>query len=285
MTTLLPLMLAFGAAPLAMGLAGLDRSPRGTWPRVRAASVILCALAFNLTFIWQELWLVIPKALTPGLHPILYHNNHDWTGSAPDVELLQGTGALATLASGLAFSVGLALARRLTGNWRLFLFWMAFQGLFQSLTQLAIGAMLPGNDVGRALGYLHVGQAARWALLALAGTAMAICGAFLARACPTGGDPRTTSLTRAFVLEMLLTAMLAIVLIVPFREPRDIVEVVVIPLFVNLVGVGWLALGAAIVRRGCGGAADDRSGVVGPALALGLCLLLFQFVLRGGIAF
>ena len=50
------------------------------------ASALLCALAFNLTFFWQELWLVIPKALTPGLHPILFHNDHDWTGSAPSVD-------------------------------------------------------------------------------------------------------------------------------------------------------------------------------------------------------
>jgi hypothetical protein len=43
------------------------------------ASLLLCALAFNLTFFWQELWLVIPKALTPGPHPVLYHNDHGWT--------------------------------------------------------------------------------------------------------------------------------------------------------------------------------------------------------------
>src|SRR6185312_6064139 len=104
-----------------------------------APSILQCALAFNLTFFWQELWLVIPKALTPGLHPVLFHNNHDWTGASRWTELLQGTGALATLASGLAFSGALALGKRASPGWRLFFFWMAFQGLFQALSQLAIG--------------------------------------------------------------------------------------------------------------------------------------------------
>ena len=285
MTTLLLLLLVIGLAPLGAGVALLKPSPRGTWPRPRLGSVLLCALAFNLTFFWQELWLVIPKALTPGLHPILYHNNHDWTGDAPGVELLQGSGAVATLASGLAFLGALAALRRASATWRWFLFWMAFQGLYQSLTQLAIGTLLPGNDVGRALAWLHVGAAARWALLALAVTAMALAGAGLARAGPSSGEQRPASPTRAFAGEMLLTTMLAIVLIIPFRLPRNIVEVALIPLFINLVGVGWLALGAATVRRGAGGEDPERAGVVAPALALGATLLLFQLVLRPGVAF
>ena len=106
MITLLWLVLAIGALPLAIGLWRLPRG--GAAPidgRALAAGTILCALAFNLTFFWQELWLVIPKAMTPGLHPILYHNDHDWTGTAPIVELLQGSGAIATLLSGLAFLI------------------------------------------------------------------------------------------------------------------------------------------------------------------------------------
>jgi hypothetical protein len=285
MTTLLLLLATIGLAPLAVGVALLKPSPYGTWPRLDAGSVLLCALAFNLTFFWQELWLVMPKAMTPGLHPILYHNNHDWTGAAPDVELLQGTGALATLASGAAFAGGLAIARRASVTWRLFLFWMAFQGLYQSLTQLAIGTLLPGNDVGRALAYLHVGALAKWTLFGLTIAAMAFAGALLVRASPLGGEQRTTGRTRAFAYQMLLTAMAATALIVPFRLPRDMVEVALIPLFVNLVGVGWLAVGAKIVR-GCGTSEDhERSGIVGPTLALGVTLLLFQFVLRPGVAF
>jgi hypothetical protein len=272
-TTLALLLAAIGLAPLALGFTLSSRSPDRAWPSVRAGSVILCALAFNLTFFWQELWLVIPKALTPGLHPVLFHNNHDWTGHAPTVELLQGTGALATLVSGIAFCAGLAAAHRLPVTWRLLVFWMAFEGLYQSLTQLTIGALLPGNDVGRALAYLHFGAAARWALFALAVGTMAPAGAWLARRYP--GSRR----------EVAATALLAVVLIVPFRVPRDIVEVAFIPLFVNLVGAGWLTLSGSIVPPGEAAVDLERPGIVGPALALGLTLLMFQLVLRPGVPF
>jgi hypothetical protein len=235
-------------------------------------------------FFWQELWLVVAKALTPGLHPILYHNNHAWTGDAPNVELLQGSGALATFTSGLTFLVGLAYVRRASATWRLLLFWMAFQGLNQSLTQLAIGAVLPGNDIGRTLAYLHVGAGAKWGLFAFALAGLAAAGNSLARAYPGVSVPGATVLTRAFVQEMLLILLPATVLIVPFRVPRDPIEVAFVPLFVNLVGVGWLAMGATTVR----GVRSDivgRPAVIGPALALVAILLIFQLILRPGIPF
>jgi hypothetical protein len=276
MAVLVLLLIAFGLAPLAVGAVLLGRPPHRGWPSVSAGSVILCALAFNLTFFWQELWLVLPKALTPGLHPILYHNDHDWTGHAPTVELLQGTGALATLASGLAFSVGLAVGRRIGVTWRSFLFWMAFEGLYQSLTQLAVGSVLPGNDVGRALAYLHVGAASKRALLAIAIAAMALIGVWLARVYASRSGR---------VQGVAPTAMFAVVLIVPFRVPRDVVEVMLIPLFVNLVGAGWLTLGAAIGPPVEAPEPPGRPGFAGPAVALGVTLLLFQLVLRPGVSF
>jgi hypothetical protein len=113
-------------------------------PRRRASltpsvqSILLCTLAFNLTFFWQELWLVIPKAMTPGLHPTLFHNNHIWTGSNPIADLFQGTGAAATLVSGLTFCTLLSQPRSDRPTWRLFLYWMAFQGIYQSLTQITV---------------------------------------------------------------------------------------------------------------------------------------------------
>jgi hypothetical protein len=78
-------------APLVLGLMGVRqrrREPtqesRGAWDwRLTISSTLLSALAFNLVFFVQELFLVVPKALTPGLHPTLYHNNHHWTGDNP----------------------------------------------------------------------------------------------------------------------------------------------------------------------------------------------------------
>jgi hypothetical protein len=201
MTALLWLLAAIGAAPLAAGAWGLPPPSSRASPLPPLGAVLLCALAFNLTFSWQELSLVVPKALTPGLHPVLFHNDHAWTGHAPTVELLAG-------------------------------------------------AVL----------------------------AMALAGAWLARACP-GGRP-----TRDFAWRSLLTALAAVVVIVPVRLPRDLVEVAFIPLFVNLVGAGWLVFGARFVTR-----SDDPDaaapGIVGPALALAVTLLVFQLVLRPGVAF
>src|ERR1700749_3127303 len=145
------------------------RNNQWDW-RLTLASLLFCVLAFNLTFFLQELFLVIPKALLPGVHATLYHNNHDWTGNDPRVELLQGTGAIADLAVGLLFSWLLAHVRQRSITARLFLFWMAFQGLYQFLSQMVLGTILPQNDVGRALTYLGFSSGAKLAtgLLALA---------------------------------------------------------------------------------------------------------------------
>lgn len=277
MTALFLLILATGIAPLAAGLLLLKPSADRSWPST--VSVLLCALAFNLTFFWQELWLVIPKALTPGLHPVLYHNNHDWIGDAPIVELLQGSGAVATLFSGLAFCVILARSRRMSATWRLFVFWMAFQGLYQSLTQLAIGTLVPSNDMGRAMGYLGVGTAVHNLLLALAVAGMALAGSWLAGRASQAG-------TRNSGYGLLLTALLSVIVVIPFRLPRNLIEVALIPLIVNLVGIGWLILGTALARRKAEhGQNAAQASLTGPALALGAAFLLFQLVLRPGIAF
>ena len=281
MTAFLLLLFALGVAPLTLGTLLLKPASTGGGRSSLAGTILLCALAFNLTFFWQELWLVIPKALTPGLHPVLHHNDHDWTGHAPTVELLQGTGALATLSAGLAFSAVLALVRIPSPTWRGFVFWMAFQGLFQALTQLAIGAVLPGNDVGRALGYLHAGPGVKAALLGLAVLAMAAAGGFLARI--DASDPRNR--TRSFAYGLWAIALLATLAILPFRTPRDLVEVALVPLFVNLVGAGWLALGAVLAPAGAASKEEGAIRILGPSLALAATLVLFQLVLRPGIAF
>jgi hypothetical protein len=275
-TGFLILVLATGVAPLVAGLWLLKPSPERALPS--AGSILLCTLAFNLTFLWQEVWLVLPKALTPGLHPVLFHNNHDWTGTAPNVELLQGTGALATLASGFVFSGALAFARRLSPSWRLFFFWMAFQGLFQPLSQFAVGTLLAGNDVGRALAYLHIAGAAKMLLLGFAVAAMAVSGALLARFHPSGRRGRS------FGWQILITGLVAVVLCIPFREPRNIVEVALIPLIVNLMGAGWVVLGSVFTQPEDSPELEVPS-LLWPLLALGALLAVFQLVLKPGIAF
>jgi hypothetical protein len=125
--------LLFGAA----GVIAAHRAPRavlgsaGAWNwRLTICSALLYVLAFNLTFFVQELFLVLPKALTPGLRPTLFHNNHRWEGEHPLASLLQGTGALAILASGVVCALLLRRGRGRSGTARLFLIWMAYNGFF-----------------------------------------------------------------------------------------------------------------------------------------------------------
>jgi hypothetical protein len=274
MDRLLYLTLVLGVLPLALGLIFRPRGGAMRWAP-SAASILQCALAFNLTFFWQELWLVIPKALTPGLHPVLFHNNHDWRGASSLTELLQGTGAIATLVSGLAFCGALALIKRASPAWRLFFFWMAFQGLFQALIQLAIGSLLPGNDMGRALVYLGLSETMKMGLLVLAAMAMAFTGFWLARRFPdTLGA-------------MVYSGILSVILIIPFRVPRNIIEVALVPLIINLIGTGWLVLGRALTGKSepVTALTPSRWNILGPTLALCAVLFVFQLVLRPGISF
>lgn len=285
MQALVMLVAAVGLVPLVLGMVRLGRPAPGTSLRPGLSSILLCVLAFNLTFFWQELWLVVPKALTPGLAPVLYHNDHSWTGDAPVAELLQGTGALATLASGLAALVILLVRPSLSATWRLFLFWMAFQGLFQSLSQFAIGTVLPGNDMARALAYLGVSDAGKGVLLLAVTLAMGPAGIVLATLAPAGLASPEAFRTRAFGVAMLLTAVACVLLVAPYRMPRNPVEVVLVPAIVNLIGTGWLVLGVSLRRGNRWIAGVGRTSLAGPGIALVALLFLFQFVLRPGVPF
>jgi hypothetical protein len=282
MLNLLLLVIAVGFVPLVMAAVKLRPGYVDVVSLAPVGSILLATLAFNLTFFWQELWLVIPKALTPGLHPVLYHNDHEWTGDSPIAELLQGTGAIATMASGLLFTAVLAQSGKLSPTWQVFAFWMAFQGLFQSLSQFAIGAVVPGNDVGRALSYLGFSFVAHSVLLAVTVAAMAVAGRLLAALMPAGLIPGKAFGTRSSMLALCATGAAVVALSVPFRVPRNLVEVLMVPAIVNLIGVAWLLLGATFVTRRV--SKDDlRAPTVAIPVAMLIALLVFfQAVLRGG---
>jgi len=284
MRALIYLTFAIGICPFVVGIGLLWRRLSAPVLRPSIQSILLCTLAFNLTYFWQELWLVIPKAITPGLHPILYHNNHTWTGSNPLAELLQGTGAVATLVSGLAFSTAVPRLKKGWPTLHLFFYWMAFQGLYQSLTQVIIGAIIPANDVGRAFTYLGIGNCAKQAVLLVAIVCMALAGFWLARRFPEAvasghhlGSPAIGS--------MIFAAIASVALIVPFRVPRSPIEVVVVPLIINLIGSGWIAIGAALSKPKADALSQAPSQLWESISALGLMLVIFQTVLRAGVKF
>lgn len=266
-------------------LPGDDVLPGRIGWRPVAYSMLAYVLAFNLTFFIQELFLVLPKALVPGLQPTLYHNNHNWEGDAAIADLFQGTGALAILISGLIFAF---IASRRSRPPFLVL-WMAFHGLFQSLPQFVVGAITAGNDVGQAYDYLGLGPAGEVLLALLALAAMPVAGIWLGRRfLSTAWEPGQIETARArfgYLLRIAgLAALAAIPLIILFRVPREVIEVLAPPILVPLFGYGWLQLAA--FRPGGATADGTQPTPLLPLLVAAVALLaFFQLVLRPGIDF
>jgi hypothetical protein len=262
-------------------------SPR--W-RQTVGSSLLYVIAFNLIYFLQELSLVVPKALTPGLYPTLFHNNHTWTGQNPRQELLQGTGALAILLAGIFFAYLLRRHRFKSPTGGLFIFWMAYQGFFQSLPQIVIGVINPLNDVGRAMLYLHFSYPMKMVAAGLAIITMTLAGVYLASCLVdmAGIANQIDSFGKRFRLVFstaTVPAFLAIPLIIPFRIPRNVEEVVLVPLIVAVVGT--IALQGGSIRRVAARPDEPKKAISlrYPFAAVLVLLLIFQFVLRRGIRF
>jgi hypothetical protein len=245
--------------------------------RLALCSALLYTLAFNLTFFIQELFLVVPKALTPGLRPTLFHNNHTWAGEHPLESLFQGTGALAILVSGAICLLLLRGNRIRSATLRLLLIWMAFNGFFQALPQFVIGALAPGNDVGMAMDYFHMSQTAKWITASVALVAMV---------------PVTMRVTRHFLglSDSLLTiaivpALAAIPAIIAFRVPREMLEVVLPPVLVPIVGLTAISIAWWRLKKASAAPDPVTVSLAYPLVAVVALLLVFQLVLRRGIAF
>ncbi|HET9329409.1 MAG TPA: hypothetical protein VFO23_02700 [Steroidobacteraceae bacterium] len=290
-------ILVFVVGPLLLGAGAFRTRTAATVPggeglrdwHLTACSALLYTLAFNLTFFLQELFLVLPKALTPGLHPILYHNNHTWSGDSPHVALLQGSGALAIFVSGVLCAVLTRRGACRSRTAQLFLVWMAYCGLFESLPQVVVGALVPQNDVGMALRYLGLGAPARTAaalvaLLLMAAAAWRLTADFLGLA-TVAAQTATARARLRFIFQLVTVPALAgIALIVPYRVPREAIEVLAVPAVVSVLGTIWIQ--ACAWRRlpplPRAGARESLRWPLGATVAL---LLLFQLILRRGIAF
>lgn len=289
------------AGPVLLGLAGLisarrtraaaapNRNSPWNW-KLAATSALLYTLAFNIVFFIQELFLVLPKALTPGLRPTLFHNNHQWEGNNPLASLLQGTGALATFLTGIACALLLRRGPGRSSTRWLFLIWMTYNSFLQSLPQVILGAVVPENDVGMAMEYLHLGTTAKTAAALLAIAVIPLVALWLIRPLLSlARDPADVAGPRArtrFIFQVAtLPALGAILLIIPFRIPRNWIEVIMVPVVVTFVGIAWLQAGAWRASRA---KADPRLEPESIAVALGtvvLLLLAFQCLLRPGIHF
>jgi hypothetical protein len=283
--------------PLLLALAGWLRArseptaPIATWDtQLTALSVLLYTLAFNLVFFVQELFLVLPKAFTPGLRPTLFHNNHRWEGEHALASLFQGTGALATFVLGLGCLFLLRQGVGRTVATRLFLIWVAYCGVFMALPQVVVGALSSGSDVGMAMDYLRLTASAKniAALLALA-TIPLFAREFSRRLLGLASDPAQLAGTGArsrFIFQAAtLPALVAMVLILPFRVPREWIEVVFLPVIVTGVGMFWIQSGAWRLRTDRATGLPATTSPAYPLMAVIALLLIFQLLLRPGIEF
>lgn len=294
---LVALGLTVVVGPVVLGLVGARTVRRanaepavaGGW-RATAASTLLYVLAFNLTFFLQELFLVLPKALTPGLRPTLYHNNHTWEGTNPLASLFQGTGALATLSFGLLCLWWLRRSQRGSTGTRLFLFWMAYCGCFMALPQVVIGALSAGSDLGMAMAYLQLGETVRIGAALMALGLMPLVALLLCRPAFELADTPARiagpgARTRWVFRMVTLPALLGTALVIPFRVPRELVEVVLVPVLVILPGIPWIQADAWRVRETRIHDASAALSVGYPLAAAVVLLLFFQIVLRPGVPF
>ena len=97
------------------------------------------------------------------------------------MKLFQGTGALATFVTASACAMLLQRGWGRTSTSRLFLAWLAYNGFFQSLPQVVIGAFIPANDVGMAMDYFGLSSAVKTTAAIVAGIAMPLIAVALTR--------------------------------------------------------------------------------------------------------
>ena len=282
--------------PLLLGLGGLlaphrpvREKPRPAWDwRLLANSALWYALAFNLTFFIQELFLALPKALLPGVHPTLFHNNHTWHGEHPLTALFQGTGVLAIFASAAVCAWRLRRRPPPSRDRRLFLIWMIYDGLLMGLPQIANGTVNGASDVGMALNYLGVGDELRVALALAALAAVPVVALKLTRpllALADSPDRLAGGRARSIFMANIATApaLIGLLLVIPFRVPREWIEVLVVPLVVTVIGVAWMQAGAWCVHGVAPAAVSPLRRPLQPLLLLLGLLLVFQLLLRPGI--
>ncbi|WP_265569734.1 hypothetical protein [Sphingomicrobium nitratireducens] len=277
---------------LAFGIRAQQGRRGAHAPRVSARRVLKStfafAIAFNLVFLVQELGLVVPKAFVPGLDPVLFHNNHNYTPADPVADLMQGGGVAALLVLGVVAMLVLQRDPPRHAGARLLLSWVTFWAWIMALIQLPSGVLDPGNDIARAFAYLKLSPFVQTliglvGLLAIPVVMRAIVPDFLA----VGPQPVNRP-TRRMVRVVLLPAFLGLPLIALFRLPGELDRVIVNPAIMAACGMLWMIALGWMMR------ADERA--VAPArnfnplplkwlVATGVLLAGFQLILRPGIPF
>jgi hypothetical protein len=167
---------------------------------------------------------------------------------------------------------------------------MMYHGFFESLPQVVVGAILPQNDVGMAMDYLRLTRAAKSASALIALAAIASIAVWLTRPllelAQHPGDIETAWRRTRFILRTAtLPALAAIPLIILFRVPGTIDQVVIVPVAVTAVGLSWIQTGGWRVTTALPGEASPVRSIRYRFVAVTILLVIFHLVLHPGIAF
>lgn len=262
-----------------------SHSSPSAWPLI-INSAVLYALAFNLIFFIQELFLALGKRWL-GLKAYLYHNNHNWDGDHPMERLAQGYGAVAILIVGI-ICLFIARGMKRSPHWVQLLFlWMSFQGFAQSLPQFITAKAAPDTDTGQAFTYLGISET-EGILITIAGIiAMLVIGAYFSRyllQLATGTEHTDKPGKRfAYLFKIAVAAsLIGIVLIIPFRiMPWNRA---IAPVAVTMISIPMVFANAWKVKdiNPVNNEVNDKIFIV-PVLILTAVLLIFQLILAKGI--
>lgn len=281
--------------PIVLGLLNFRKNrkvivPQKTTHHVALInSAVLYALAYNVIFFLQELFLVFGKKAL-GLKAYLYHNNHGWDGAHPMTSLMQGSGALAIFVIGLICLVWFRVIRNSQGIWKLFVLWLAFHGLIQSVPQVMVGFFDPNTDVGQALiGYLDLNQTLLVVLSIASIIAIVLISIWFSRPllefAPTEVELDNPKMRLTYVRFIAVgAALLGCIFIIPFRIPP--ISQIIGPFILFIFSIPWIWSIAARIEniRPIPNSVNEKIRWEPILIMLGL-LVVFRFVLAPGVTF
>ena len=249
-------------------------------------SAVLYALAFNIIFFIQELFLALGKRWL-GLKAVLYHNNHNWYGEHPMDDLAQGYGAVSIFITAIICFIIARTMKHSTHWMHLFVLWMAFQGFAQSIPQFITAFMAPDTDTGQAFTYLGLSEATGWIISITGIILMLVIGSlftkYLLQLAPSSTITQNAGARFGYLSRIvLLASVIGIILIIPFRVmPWERASA---PVFVTLLSIpmvfahAWKIKPLAPVNNDI-----NKKIFLMPVVLLVVLLLIFQLILAKGI--
>ena len=250
-------------------------------------SAVLYALAFNIIFFIQELFLALGKRWL-GLKAYLYHNNHNWKGEHPMESLAQGYGAVAILFTGIICLVVARNMKRYTHWLHLFFLWMAFHGFAQSLPQFITATIARDTDTGQAFTYLGINDT-MGLFISVAGILLmlyigSLFSKYLLQLAASKDISANASSRFGYLFRIAVVAsLIAVILIIPFRImpwSRAIAPVMVTLISIPMVFAhAWKIKTQPVINS-----TVNKKIFIAPVVLLVMLLLIFQLILAKGVA-